>query len=288
MGTNLLLLDSYINIEDLIAYSFSFSNKTNRSLKIVYVFDFEWMRHSFLIGSVGPVDPKLVTVEKNAKKEFDVAEGKIREVAAEYMKEHSINIPFEIHVSELNRIDLVQDEAESISDLMLLISNHQSYSEASGGLVGYPNLVEHVECPVFVIPENIKKSVMNKIVYATNYHPEDIDSLKHLSALMKYYPDAGLTILHNERDHDFGEKLKWKGFMEFVRDETDIKNLDFSLKVKKDTLSAIEEYTKENDPDMLVILREKRGFIEEIFSGSETRSVLTHFHKPVLVYHERS
>jgi hypothetical protein len=288
MGTNLLLLDSYKKIEDLIAYSFSFSNKTNRSLKIVYVFDFEWMRHSFLIGSVGTVDPKLVSVEKNAKKEFDVAEEKIREVAAEYMKEHSINVPFEIHVSELNRIDLVQEEAESISDLMLLISNHQSYSEASGGLLGYPNLVEHVDCPVFVIPENIRQSVMNKIVYATDYNPEDIDSLKHLSGLMKYYPDSSLTILHNEKDHDFGEKLKWKGFMELVRDETDIKIIEFSLKVKKDMLSAIEEYVKENDPDMLVILREKRGFFEEIFTGSETKSVLTHFHKPVLVYHERS
>jgi len=288
MGTNLLLLDSYKNIEDLIAYSFSFSNKTKRSLKIIYVFDFEWMRHSFMIGSVGPVDPKLVSVEKNAKKEFNVAEAKIREVAAEYMKENSVNVPFEIHVSELNRIDLVQEEAESISDLMLLISNHQSYSEASGGLLGYPNLVEHVDSPVLVIPENIKQSVMNKVVYATGYHPEDIDSLKHLSGLMENYENAGINVLHNEKDLDFLVKLKWRGFMEIVREEVGGEDIEFSLRKKKDILSAIEEYAEEKDPDLLVILKEKRGFFEEIFTGSETKSVLTHFHKPVLVYHEKS
>jgi hypothetical protein len=288
MGTNLLLLDSYKNIEDLITYSFSFSNKTKRSLKIIYVFDFEWMRHSFMVGSVGPVDTKLVPVEKNARKEFDVAESKIREVAAGYIKENSIDVPFEIHVSELNRIELVKDEAESISDLILLVSNHQSYSEASGGLLGYPNLVEHVDCPVFVIPENIKQSVMNKVVYASGYHPEDLESLRHLSGLMENYEDAAITILHNEKDHDFMAKLKWRGFMELVKEEVGSENIEFSLRSKKDMLSAIEEYSKEKDPDLLVILKEKRGFFEEIFSASKTKSVLTHFHKPVLVYHEKS
>jgi len=91
-----------------------------------------------------------------------------------------------------------------------------------------------------------------------------------------------------EKDHDFGAELKWRGFMELVKEEVGAENIEFSLREKKDMLSAIEEYAKEKDPDLLVILKEKRGFFEEIFTGSETKSVLTHFHKPVLVYHEKS
>jgi len=287
MRTNLLLLDSYKNIEDLIAYAFSFSNLSKRSLKIIYVFDFAWMRQTFMVGSVGPVDPKLLSVEKHAKKEFDIAEAKIREVAAEYIKEHSIDVPFEIHISEINRIDLVNDEIDKAPDLMLLLSNHQTYSEASGGLMGYPNLVEHILCPVFVIPEDITSYDINNVVYATDYHPEDINSIKHLFGLFQNSGRVNITLLHNEKHFDFEEKLKWIGFKELMKKETGIDNLDFILSSKKDTVNAIHEYTEKKDIDLLVILKERKGFFEDIFSSSETKSVLTHFNKPVLVYHEK-
>ena len=286
MKTNLLLLDSYKNIEDLIAFAFSFSNQTNRHLKIVYVFDFDWMRQTFLVGSAGPVDPALVAVEKNAKKEFNVAEAKIRDVAAGYLKKHTVKIPFEINITEQNRIDVVQDELESSTDLILLISNHQSYSEASGGLVGYPNLIEHVTCPVFVVPEKTRHAVMRKIVYASDFHPNDIEAIKHVLGLIGKADDTEITILHNEKDYTFDNSLKWAGFKTLVQEQTDAENLGFSLKTKKDFVNAVRDFDEENNPDLLVILKEKRGFFEEIFTSSDTRSVLTHFDKPVLVYHE--
>ncbi|WP_372950609.1 universal stress protein [Mariniphaga sp.] len=286
MKTNLLLLDSYKNMEDLIAYAFSFSNRSKRSLKIVYVFDFDWMRQSFMVGSSGPADPALVAVEKNAEKEFEVAETKIREVADDYIKKHTVKVPFELKITEINRVDVVEEELDRSSDLILLISNHQSYSEATGGLVGYPNLIENVSCPVYVIPENSRHSVLKEVLFATDFHQEDLKNIKHLVELLKYSEGTRITILHNEKDFGFDEKLKWLGFREWIQQEVEHENLVFSLKSQKDIISAIEELSNETDPDLLVLLKEKRGFFEEIFSSSDTRNVLTHFHKPVLVYHQ--
>ncbi|MBW6534818.1 MAG: universal stress protein [Mariniphaga sp.] len=285
MKTNLLLLDSYKNIEDLIAYAFSFSNRSKRSLKIVYVFDFEWMRQSFMVGSTGSVDPALVAVEKDAEKEFDVAESKIREVAGDYKKKHAVKVPFDLKITEVNRIDVVEEELDRSSDLILLISNYQSYSEATGGLVGYPNLIENVSCPVYVIPENTRYAVLKEVVYATDFHQEDSEIINKLIELLKHSKGARCTILHNEKEFGFEEKLKWLGFREWIKTEVN-GNLAFSLKTQKDIVSAIEELSQETDPDLLVLLKEKRGFFEEIFSSSDTRSVLTHFHKPVLVFHQ--
>ena len=287
MKTNLLLLDSYKNIENLISFAFSFSNRYDRKLKIIYVFDFTWMSRSYMVGATGPVDPGLVTAETQAKKEFDVAETKIRSIAAEYMKHNTVKIPFEISVSQNNRIDLVNEEVEQNSGLFLLISNHQSYTEISGGLVGYPSLIEHVKCPVFVIPEDINLAMLNKVVYATDYNPEDITSLKHLSNFMKKSENTHITVLHNERNYDFNEKLKWAGFKEVLKEEMDISNVDFTLKTRKDFLHGIEEYTEKNDPDLLVVLHEEKGFFEQIFTSNEVKNVLTHFNKPVLVYHQK-
>jgi hypothetical protein len=286
MKTNLLLLDSYKNMEDLIAYAFSFSNRSKRSLKIVYVFDFNWMRQSFMVGSSGPVDPALVAVEKNAEKEFEVAESKIREVADNYIKKHAVKVPFELKITEINRIEVVEEELDRSSDLILLISNHQSYSEATGGLVGYPNLIENVNCPVFVIPENSRHAVLKEVVFATDFHQEDLEIIKHLIGLLQYSEGTRVTILHNEKDFGFDEKLKWMGFREWIKADVGNGKLAYSLKTQKDIVTAIEELSQETDPDLLVLLKEKRGFFEEVFSSSDTKNVLTHFHKPVLVYHQ--
>lgn len=287
MKTNLLLLDTYNNVEDFLAYAFSFSNNTKRKLEIKYVFDFNWMVESYNVGPGGPVDPALVAAEKNVQKEFEVAEEKLNELAGDYLKKHSVEVHYNISVSAINRIDVVQEEFEKNPEMVLLISNQQSYSEASGGLMGYPNLIEHVKCPVLVIPENTPQFVMENIVYATDYHEEDIESLNHLSSLHDQSGSMKVTFLHNQEEVDFTEKLKWAGFQKLVIDESAINNPGFELMSKKETLEAIEEFVEKNDPDMLVILKEKRGFFKQIFSSDETKGVLTHLNIPVLVYHEK-
>lgn len=43
MKTNLLLLHTYKNIEDLIHFAFRFSNRFKHKSEIYYVSDFNWM-----------------------------------------------------------------------------------------------------------------------------------------------------------------------------------------------------------------------------------------------------
>lgn len=287
METNLLLLDSYNNIDELLSYAFSFSNKLNRKLKIKYVFDFNWMVESYMLGPGGPVDPALVAAEKNAREEFKVAEKKIQDITKDYLESHNLNVPYDIEISSINRIDAVQEEYENNSGLILLIGNQQSYTEATGGLIGYPNLIEHVKCPVLVIPYQTTNFDARSIMYATDYHPEDVESLTHLFTLLNKDENVKFTVLHNQKEVDFEDQTRWTGFKEVVKDETGIKNIEFKLTKKDETLKAIEEFVELEDPDLLVVLKEKKGFFKQIFSSSETKSVLTHLNKPVMVYHEK-
>ena len=66
----------------------------------------------------------------------------------------------------------------------------------------------------------------------------------------------------------------------------DTRDFGFTLKTHKDFLKGTEEYTEENNPDLLVILKEKKGFFKQIFTSNEIENVLTHLNKPVLVYYE--
>lgn len=287
METNLLLIDSYNKIDELLAYAFSFSNQLNRKLKIKYVFDFNWMVESYMVGPGGQVDPVLVTAEKNAQEEFKEAKKKIQNIAGDYTKKHKVDVPYDVDISSINRIDAVQDEYENNPDMILLIRNQQSYTEATGGLIGYPNLIEHVKCPVLVIPDQATKFVAKNVMYATDYHPEDIEAISHLFTLLQKDENVKFTVLHNQKDADFEQRVEWTGFKETIKEETGLKNVDFKLAGKDETLEAIEDFVKNNNPDLLVVLKEKKGFFKHLFHSSETKGVLTHFDKPVLVYHEK-
>lgn len=287
MKTNLLILDSYKNIEDLIQFAFSLSNRFKRNLKIYYVIDFSWMRQSAMAGSTGYTTSAIIAAEKSINKEYEEAENKIREHVTHYLKKHTVNFPVDIHVSRNNRVDVINNELEKDPDLMVLISNHQSYSEITNGLVSYPKLVEHVNCPVIVVPENVKNAELNHVVYASDFNPEDVRTLKHLSGFMKESPGSHITVLHNEQQMDFRKKMEWAGFKNIIQSEIKAEKFDFKLLNGKDFMSGMEDFTSESNPDMLVILNEKKGFFKDLFTTSNTKNVLTHFQKPVLVYHEK-
>lgn len=54
MKTNLLLLDTLKNMENLIHSGFSLSSQLERKLKIVYVLEFAWLGRDEFVGSTAP------------------------------------------------------------------------------------------------------------------------------------------------------------------------------------------------------------------------------------------
>src|SRR5690606_38395277 len=112
MKSNLLLLDSFKDAESLIGYAFSFSNRTNRQLKIVYIYDYEWMQKLFSTGKVIEDNPLFINAQTSARKEYENAEIKLRYIMDDYLKRHSVDVPMEIILSNNNRVDLIQNEIE--------------------------------------------------------------------------------------------------------------------------------------------------------------------------------
>src|SRR5690554_1457417 len=281
MKTNLLLLDSYRNMDSLVAYAFSFSHRTSRRLKIIYVYDFDWMRKTYS-SSTDETNPVILNALVTANKEFEGADSIIRATVAQYLKKHSVDVPVDIIVSDLNRLELLVRETKASPDIILLAGNSQSYTEATNGAIKYPNLIMNMECPVFVLPDNTCYAVLKHIVYATNFHPDDISTLRHLSEMFNA-TDLKVVVLHNTKDGGFEDQLRWKGFVNLVKEHAGFQNLIPVLQNEKGILDAIEKYVVENDPDLLVMLKEKKSFLKEVFTTSNTQSVLTRFTIPVLV-----
>ncbi len=57
---------------------------------------------------------------------------------------------------------------------------------------------------------------------------------------------------------------------------------------EKNVREGLKKYLEDEDPDVVAILKEEKGFFEDLFSSSETHYVVTHFNRPVLIYHEKN
>lgn len=290
MKTNLLLLDSVKNMENLICSAFSLSNQLKRKLKIVYVLEIHWVGSGgeFVGSTVPGIRESYPIVEKGFHEDFQQAESEMRKIAAKYLEKHPQNIPYEIAVAETSRMDLVSKTVEQEGDVLLLMSNYNTYSGMSTGTINYPNIIDKVPCPVLIVPDNLETFGLNNYLYATALHSEDLKAIKHLSETTAGADGKNLTIFHNMETLDFESKLKWIGFKSLIKESVSGFHLKFEHSHEKNVREGLKKYLANESLDVIVILKEKKGFFEDLFSSSETHYVVTHFDKPVLVYHEEN
>ncbi len=287
MKTNVLLLDTLKNMENLIYSAFSISSQQKRKLKIVYIEDFDWVSSANYMGvTPGNLGVGLHYADAQIREDYDRAEGEIKRITTQYLKQYPQSIPFEYEVREGNRMIYIEEMLAEEDDVLLMMSNYSSISESPGGIISQPNILDKVTCPILVIPDDQQYLSFNKMIFASAMHREDLDALKSMANLFVKGPELKLDIFHHSNSTSFDHQLKWKGFQAMVQEALPDYQPQFYLAKGKDVDEALDEYIKKEKPDLVATLKERKGFFEEIFSSSHTQELIRHFNKPVLVYHE--
>ncbi len=289
MKTNLLLLDTKKNMENLIFSGFNLSNQLHRKLKIVYVMDFNWIGGSgFVDPTASNIDANIRVAEKALRKDFEEAESEMRHAIGKYLESNPQNIHYEVSVEEDSRMTIVNDTIQEDGDVLLLMSNYNSYSGLTTGTINYPNIIDKVSCPVLILPDDAPSVSLNSFLYATAFHPEDFKAMRHLRDIALGAENRELTVFHNLESTAFEDILKWTGFKTMTKESVEGIRLHFAHTNEKNVREGLKKYLEDEDPDVVAILKEEKGFFEDLFSSSETHYVVTHFNRPVLIYHERN
>ena len=288
MKTNLLLLDSLRNMENLIYSGFSLSNELKRKLKIVYIWDFNLMRNGEYVAmpAAPNIDANVRVAEKQISQDYEKAEDEIKRITASYLAKFSQSVSFEIEVTDENRSEYIKNLVEEEKEVLLMMSNYNSYSKASGGMINYPDVISNVSCPLLIVPDDLPFISFNHILYATAFLREDEAALESLGELFNAGGGKNVTIFHNSESDDFEDQLKWLGFQALSGTILNGFHLNYVLSREKNVRTAIESLIAGEKIDLIVLLREKKGFFEDLFSRSETDYAITHINKPILVYQE--
>ena len=130
-------------------------------------------------------------------------------------------------------------------------------------------IIEHTHCSVLCVPEKSSFHGIGKIIYATDYQEEDKLAIQKLISFASVL-DAKLEILHVSHHDDVIDKAIFEDFkdelMHFVHEESVL----FNRVVFKDVAMGLNNYMKEVNADLLVLLNKKQNLLKSLFHKSLT------------------
>jgi nucleotide-binding universal stress UspA family protein len=150
------------------------------------------------------------------------------------------------------------------------------------------DIIRKLPCPVWVIPEGITYKSFSEILYATDYNQEDIPNLKILAKFASKFP-ASITAVHILKNNGFEEKVKVGGFADRIKKETGYDMISHKVLPEKTGEPLVEEihnFALLIDADLVVLLRENRGFIDRLMHGSRSEKIARKTQLPVLIFNE--
>ncbi len=181
--------------------------------------------------------------------------------------------------------DLLLIDKSKEADTFLMVLNEVPGPENDFILKTYKNVLETAHCPVLKLPADYQKGTFVKILYATDYKDEDIPTLTKLSEIAKPL-NAEITALHITYNKDLEEKLKSNSFEATIHEKVGYSNINLKIQYSENIEEGINDFAKESDTDLIVLLKENKNFFEKLFQDSPSKKILSKSELPVLVFHE--
>jgi nucleotide-binding universal stress UspA family protein len=238
-------------------------------------------------------DPKnagisSIEIQKNLELLAESAGKTLKNNALEIEKEFSNKINIESAV-EIGVTSLTVESYINDDRAQMVVMEGQENKKIWGQITTIMDVIRHVGCPVWIFPHLYSYKHFKEIVYATDYHEEDLQTLQKLVEMLDQMSPS-ITALHVSKNVDFEEKVKNKGLEESLQQKTGYDKIRveaISREIDENTAGLINEYALSSKADLLVVLKENRHFLDRIFAGSSTKKIINEAQIPVLVYHEK-
>ncbi|MDT8394030.1 MAG: universal stress protein [Bacteroidales bacterium] len=239
------------------------------------------------MGLPGAAKPNLQYTEKQAKKILEEVKIVLENNIEKIRRTEKYPPKMEYFAEQGNGLQILSEQLKKKEyDFVLIGKQYKNEYPIDDRSIDIINFIDH---PVWIMPENAEYKPLKTIVYATDYEEEDIKTMKELSRLAKL-SSARIIALHISKNLDFGEKIKNAGYKDLLMKKVGYKNIEASalkLSDKQSLAESIHEYAAKNDAGLLVTLKENKKFIDRLFKSSTTKKLVAESDIPLLVFSEK-
>jgi nucleotide-binding universal stress UspA family protein len=146
------------------------------------------------------------------------------------------------------------------------------------------SVISQVKCPVLAIPANATVPELHRIVYASDYQPEDTRALAQVLELAQAF-QAEVEVVHitNKAGADGGRHAQ--EFIQMLRNQFSNFPIHFQEVEHPDKETGLKDFLSRTQCNMLAILKKRRGFFKNLFGMSLSEKLTYQTKLPLLVLH---
>lgn len=170
----------------------------------------------------------------------------------------------------------------------LLVMGTRGKDQKGMDLIGSvtAEVIEMTAVPVLAIPEKTSFtdfSQVKNISFLTNFSQRDLISF---DAMMSYYTSHKINVFFTHIENNKTDKwsmIKLEGIQKYFEKQYPNITIDYKLITGADITSALEEFVKQHDIDIIALTTAKRNIFARIFKPSVSRKMLFHSDIPLFV-----
>ncbi|MCG9898486.1 MAG: universal stress protein [Hydrotalea sp.] len=170
----------------------------------------------------------------------------------------------------------------------LIVMGTQGASGIKKSLIGTvaARMIEASRIPILLIPEQYNGSRIQSAVFATSYHPSDIDALTATLGIANVLGASTTIVRIGLPGEESKEQQDFESYATHVKEHFDPIPLQFRLVSGHDIQTTMEELYDHIPYDMLAMVRRKKSFLESFFLESFTEHMSYVTRQPLLVVPE--
>jgi len=142
--------------------------------------------------------------------------------------------------------------------------------------------IDKLKVPVIAVPANAQFIGMDKIIFASALHKEELPALEKLNELLKHF-GAEVHIVHTFNPDD-----KYRMELNQFQDLADAKLYNvktFYRQFSGSIVEGIDQAIRLQKTDALVMVTHHRGFFKKLFDRSITKEMIYHTDVPLIAFH---
>jgi nucleotide-binding universal stress UspA family protein len=141
-------------------------------------------------------------------------------------------------------------------------------------------------CPVMIIPPSAKYTGIKNIALASDF--KDVDATTPVLAIKTVLEifDASLHIVNVDNEHYVALTEEYLAERTKMQSMFSDYNPEFYFIGMNDFYEAIEQFSKDRNIDLVIIIPKNHSFINSLFSSSHTKKLAFNSNVPVLAAHQ--
>lgn len=267
-----------------IAVAFDFSNGAINALNHAKIMA-KIMNHKLVIvHSYSPpiLDPNVPVglIEETFRDTVKILEEKLdQEVNS--LKKDGLDAEYKLAFSDLSSILNDINKSETVSFVVVGKTGEQGFFETIIGSTA-SHLIDNVEAPLLVVPENYQSTIFAKLSYASQLEYDEEDYIKKALDFAKYSPH-NLDLVHIQ-DSEEMNIYPDEQFLDAILERFEKEKLNIVQKESKSFKKGISELIEAEGISLLILTTHKRGLFQGILNPSKTKEVIKHTKIPILVF----